>query len=397
MKLIKKDQQKRVIYNQEKIQFSSFSSWHLIIINARAKSEKQLSLQATDDEDLTVSIDDKTFPEAGSNRLIDSPAAFSGGKLYDLIKTVYFLTNLSGKDHKLILKVDDTPGTATFEKLEIYTLDSTDKLILESKIQAEDGDRREWITFVLDNLPLKEFAVSFNLKRRFIDSDDVKVIVDGDVKRNNSSLLHKLWYFIASLLTGETQAETFSVNLSVGLHYIEFWADRMPVFEKITLDFGSQLPTKRIPTIDNPEWTGNLDDDTEIMLLARTVYGETGGEDEEAKIAVAWAIRNRVEDNQNRWGKSYHDVILSDFQYEPFNNPNSDPFKKITQPLLGDPLEKRVWQESYRVAEAVFLGKESDSTKGANHFYVPSEQPKQDWVDEKKFTVQIGATRFYKL
>lgn len=99
---------------------------------------------STDDEELTVKIDNKVFPKLGSNakRVLNSPAAINGGRLHNLSKTVYFLTYLSGKDRKIILNVDDPPGTATFESLEVYTLDSTDKLTLEPKIQAEDGDRR---------------------------------------------------------------------------------------------------------------------------------------------------------------------------------------------------------------------------------------------------------------
>lgn len=193
MELIKKDKQKRVINSQEEIQFSSFSSWHLIITRARAKSEKQLSQQATDDEDLTVSIDNKTFPELGSNRLVDSPAAINGGKLHDLTKAVYFITYLQGKDHQLILNADNPPGTATLEGLEIYTLDP--------KVQAEDGDRREWITFVLDDISLVDIGVTTTYSRRKRDSDDVKIRIDGQTQENLlRNIKHFLWYFAGSFL-----------------------------------------------------------------------------------------------------------------------------------------------------------------------------------------------------
>lgn len=238
MLLIHEDKRKRTIKNQEEIKFSSSSSYHLIILTVRAKAEKQISDLSTDDEDLIVRIDDKTFPQLGSNRLLNSPAAFSGGALHNLAKTAYYLMHLQGKDHKIILKTDNPSGTATFEDLKIYTLDSIENITLEPKIQAEDGDRREWITFVLVELGLNVFTVELDLKRRFVDSDDVKVIVDGIIQRNFQSKLRKLWYFIASLFTNETQSATFAPRLNPGLHYIEFWADRMPTFNSIKIEFG---------------------------------------------------------------------------------------------------------------------------------------------------------------
>ncbi len=401
VKLIKEDGQKRVIEGQEKINFYSSSSLHLIVVTARVKGEKQLDQQSTDDEDLTVQVDGKSFPKlSSSNNLVDSPAAFSGGKQHNLSKTVYFLTYLSGRDHEIILKADQPPNTATIESVKIYTLSLDKELIIDVKNQAEDGDRRPWLTFAFDNMLLRSVTPTITYSRRKRDSDDVKITIDGIVQENVlKNIKHFLWRFVGSILVKDssmTETETFTVNLPKGLHYVEFWADRMPTFHKFVINFGT-APLANAPTVDNPKWTGDFYDDTEEMLLARAIYGEASGESKGAKIAVAWTIRNRVEDTKHRWGTTYHEVILTKYQYEPFNDPNSDPFKKITQPPLGNVLEKQAWQDSYKVAESVFFDKEADSTKGANHFYVPSDQPKQNWVDEKKFTVQIGATRFYKL
>lgn len=323
MQLIFEDRSKRIIKGQEEIKFSSSSGFHLIILTGRAKDEKQLSKLATDDEELTLEIDGKIFPKLGSNskQVLDSPAAINGGRSHNLSKTVYFLIYLEGKNHKIILKTDNPPDTATFESLEVYSLDLVDILTLEPKLQAEDGDRREWIPFVLDNLALNEFIVSFNLKRRFLDSDDVKVIVDGEIKRNDRNLFRKLWYFIASIFIGEIQTETFNVNLSEGLHYIEFWADRMPTLEKITFNFGSLPPAKRIPTVDDPEWTGDFADDSDQIILARAIFGEARSTllPDKARIAVGWSIRNRVEDS--RWPNTYQEVINGELN-DPTNGAN---------------------------------------------------------------------------
>lgn len=86
MKLIKENRQKRIIEGKEEIKFSSISSYHLIVLTARAKGEKQISESSTDDEELTLQIDDKTFPKLGSKALVDSPAAINGGGVHNLAK-----------------------------------------------------------------------------------------------------------------------------------------------------------------------------------------------------------------------------------------------------------------------------------------------------------------------
>lgn len=404
MQLIYENKQKRIIRDKEDISFSSFSSYHLIAVTARVRSEKQLGQNATDDEDLTVKLDEKKiFPRFNSDKLIDSPAAFSGGRLYNLAKTVYFLTFLKGKNHTIILKTDNPSRTATFESFQIYTLGLNQRLSLEPKLQAEDGDRRPWITFALDTIPLRSIATTITYSRRKRDSDDVKIKIDGKTQGNVlANIQHFLWRFAGSFLPWsspiKTKTETFMVYLPQGLHYIEFDADRMPILENVVFDFGQELLIpKGVPTIDDPKWTGDFYDDTEVVLLSRTIYGEAGGESKEAKVAVGWAIRNRLEDSKKRWGDTHHDVILKPFQYQPFNDPNSKVFKKITDPALDNPIENKGWHESYEVAKAVIDSREADPTQGANHFYSKNAQNVPSWADENKFTVEIGNTRFYKI
>lgn len=400
MHLIHEDKQKRVVKQREEISFSSFSSFHLISITARAKSKRQISKKVTDDEDLIIRIDGKAFPKSTrSKRLIDSPAAFSGGKLHNLSKTVYFVTFLKGKNHTVGLEPDDPPGTATLENIKIYALNLTETLSLEIENQAEDGDRRPWATFVLDDLPVASVVPTITYSRRKRDSDDVKILIDGE---NQANLLrrikHFLWRYVGSLIprfSSKTKTETFFINLPQGLHYIEFHADRMPTLHELLINFGDKLPIpKDIPSVDNPKWTGDFYDDTPRMVLARAIYGEAGGESKEAKIAVGWTIRNRVADR--RWDDTYHEVILAPDQFEPFTDPNEDIFRKISNPPLDNAREKEAWYESYQAADGVLFGKVSDPTNGANHFYATTI-PKPSWADKNKFTIEIGITRFYKL
>ncbi|TSC63657.1 MAG: Uncharacterized protein G01um101493_381 [Microgenomates group bacterium Gr01-1014_93] len=238
MESIYKDDRRREISKTDDISFIiETSGLYLIEISAIAKNEKQLG--GTDDEDLRIEIDKRKFPQINNpHRYFDSPASFSGGTAKGLRKTIYFILFLHSGEHKLSLIPDIS---ASLVKIEVFKL-SEDSYLKDFNIslneQAEDGDRRAWITFALVDLTLNQFTTKLNLKRRFIDSDDVKVIVDGIIKRNDRSILHKLWYFAASLLTGEDQTETFNVNLPAGLHYIEFWADRKPTFQSIIIKLG---------------------------------------------------------------------------------------------------------------------------------------------------------------
>lgn len=216
---------------------------YLIKVEARARSEKQLS--KTDDEDLRIEIDKKRFPQlSNSERYLDSPASFSGGTLRGLKKQVLFILSLKKGKHIIYLIPDIS---AYLENIEIFKLPS-DITEIELKVDdlAEDGDRRPWITFALVDIGCERLTVDLNLKKRFLDSDDVKTIVDGDIKRNTRNLLRKFWYFVTSILTGEKQKETFIVNLSPQLHYIEFWADRMPIFNTITFYNLTTLSPKSI-------------------------------------------------------------------------------------------------------------------------------------------------------
>lgn len=105
-----------------------------------------------------------------------------------------------------------------------------------------------------------------------MDSDDVKVVIDGVVKRNNRSILHKLWYFIASF--NEEQSDNFETNFTSGLHYVELWADRTPILNKITFrDLNSSLIKSK--------------DSTEIIKDKIRFKAREYGFDEEMMLRIA--------------------------------------------------------------------------------------------------------------
>lgn len=399
MELIFADKKRRTIKGKEEIKFSSYSSYHLVVITARAKGEKQLGQGSTDDEDSTVEIDGESFSKLGTrNALVDSPAAFGGGKLHGLSKTVYFLTFLKGRYHRIVLGAEDPPGSATFEWLEIYTLPLEETLPLDILHQAEDGDRRPWLTFTLVDLPLKSFFVDLTLEKRFIDSDDVKILVDGKVIVNHRNFSRKLWYFIAASFGVERQTQTFLVHLPSGLHYLEFYADRMPALNGLSFDFGTALPLPPgVPTVSIPKWTGDFYDDTATMMLARAIFGEAEGTSEKAKIWVGWTIKNRVlAQRKEEWGLTIHEVILKENQYEAF-------VKKERLDKLEDPLNtldekvKQAWFVSYRVAAGILAGSIPDPIGGATNFYSTPIIKIPDWATKEREKGVVDNLHFYKL
>ena len=123
MRLVLQDNRKRIIRDQEEIRFSSFSSFHLIGLIARTKSEKQLGKNASDDEDLIIKIDGKSFPKLGSKKaLFNSPASFNAqGILSGKIKNPTEATHFHGQgvsqewflenivpNSRFIKQIDDT-------------------------------------------------------------------------------------------------------------------------------------------------------------------------------------------------------------------------------------------------------------------------------------------------
>ncbi|MEK7610847.1 MAG: hypothetical protein AAB486_00545 [Patescibacteria group bacterium] len=72
MELIFEDKKRRIINGKEEFRFFSSSCLHFIRLIARAKSEKQLGPNVTDDEDLTIEIDGKMYPK------LENPARLSG-------------------------------------------------------------------------------------------------------------------------------------------------------------------------------------------------------------------------------------------------------------------------------------------------------------------------------
>lgn len=366
---------------------------YMIEIQARAHGEKQISPSATDDDDLKVEIDYRKFPLLTNLlRYSDSPAAFSGGKLHGKKKSVIFLLTLSAGKHKITLVPDNKP---TLETIKVsYVGKESSGFSLGFLDEAEDGDGRPWITIVLVDLSLIVIKMTIKAEPRFRDSDDVKIAIDGYVVQNHKGGLRKFWYWLGSIFTGDVKQVSFEPKLKKSLHYVELFADRKPSLMASYVDFGKKV--RHVPSVYDPTWNGDFNDDSDVMILSRAIFGEARNlqSPDKLRVAVGWTIKNRV-NNPSWWGNSYHSAITKPRQYSAFNQ--GDPNRKYVESPLhkGNETDRKSWQNCYKIAEQVITGEIEDPTSGATHYYDQSISP-PDWASPGNFVIKISTVFFHK-
>ena len=59
----------------------------------------------------------------------------------------------------------------------------------------------------------------------------------------------------------------------------------------------------------------------DIIIMAKTIWGEARGEDYQGQVAVGWVIRNRCEEG-GWFGNSIREVCLKPYQFECWNSDN---------------------------------------------------------------------------
>lgn len=234
MGLIFEDTNRRIINKTEDINFGVSSAGVYVI---------EVTARATSVENLKIKIDQKEY--------FNKPAVFSGKELKGLKKSVFWISQLNFGSHTVSLIPQPT---GTLEQIKVSPF--AGELLIND--QAEDGDRRPWMTFILIDFSLKSITPVITYARRKRDSDDVKIVIDGKTQGNLlRSIKHFLWRYAGSLLPhffSKTETENFNTNLSQETHYLEFFADRMPILNSLSLDLSENLPAG--PIGDNPKWTG---------------------------------------------------------------------------------------------------------------------------------------------
>ncbi|WP_039967753.1 cell wall hydrolase [Pseudomonas chlororaphis] len=129
-------------------------------------------------------------------------------------------------------------------------------------------------------------------------------------------------------------------------------------------------------------------------ILARTLWGEARGEGLAGQIAVAWTIRNRVNDGKTKswWGEGYVGVCQAPYQFSCWNkNDPNFPFLSGAKPIPAGQ-----FAQALRAADQVIAGAVPDPTDGATHYYATTMAKAPAWAAKAKQTVRIGQHVFFK-
>lgn len=140
---------------------------------------------------------------------------------------------------------------------------------------------------------------------------------------------------------------------------------------------GNRLTTVTTNTTANSKVTVKTDP-TELIYLAKTIYGEARGTNHESKVAVGWSIRNRVE-RKFRGGR-YKEVVTAPWQYDAWlkNDPN---YREVQHPS-----SKAAWNDSLDATrEVYYAASASNPIPGATHYYSPDAQAQLHKKDPKMY------------
>lgn len=120
----------------------------------------------------------------------------------------------------------------------------------------------------------------------------------------------------------------------------------------------------------NPYQTENFDKDSDKVLLARMLYGETGGRlSLDETVAIANTAVRRSKDGKKWNGETLRGSILAPKQYSCFN-PKDPMLPLLKNPYLGN---KKNFDRCLEIAEGVLNGKYLDTSKGATHYFNPKK------------------------
>ena len=129
-------------------------------------------------------------------------------------------------------------------------------------------------------------------------------------------------------------------------------------------------------------------------ILARTLWGEARGESLAGQIAVAWTIRNRVNDGKAKswWGEGYAGVCQKPYQFSCWNK-NDPNFAYLSGAKL---IQFRELAQARIAADQVLGGMITDPTSGATHYYALSMKVPPAWAAKAKQTLKLGGHVFFK-
>ena len=125
-----------------------------------------------------------------------------------------------------------------------------------------------------------------------------------------------------------------------------------------------------------------IKDELDILFLTCDIFFEARCQSEIGKIAAAYVVINRINDNKNRWPRTIYGVLDQNKQFSWHNNMT---INFVLDALYGEPV---AYLECQIIAKKVLNGIVDDPTLsigGANHYHATwlTKQPKH-YVDAEK-------------
>lgn len=391
--LIKKEDINRKIKKEFDYTFEvEQSGIYAIIVSARAKSWFQnirKFISFFSDDNLALKINGTGFPKlSGERGNFDGEASWNGNKLKGLRQTNLFVVYLEKREQNLRFI---SKGSPTLESIEIFRVSRNKIFIDPSKYNIEDGDKRPWFNILTNNVGIISVSAKATANSKSGDDNDFQIRINGIREKNNTEKAHKYWFWCGRVDRGQPKIFERTLALKPGFNYIEFWADGMLIFSELNIRV---TMSDGIPSIDDPKWTGDFYDDSEEMILARLIFGEARSQSEEAKIWVAATVLNRREAN-TWWGKTIHEIVLMDQQFESFNKDNKNRF--FIENPLQDPSQKEIWIKCFEIAQNILNVTIKNPTE-ATHFHdtrLTQEYFMEHVIPDGKFLKRIDNLYFY--
>lgn len=213
---------------------------YLIEIAAKAKSWwqnlKQLKSFLKDDDIILRLDNSEIFISTSKDK--DVKAIWNGNELKGLSKTVLIAIPLKEGKHTLHFKPDQSPILENISILELEEVDNNAITYSPSTNNPpEKGDRRPWISYVFQNLAIKELNITALADKKGRDDEDIKLIINGKIEKNENKNSHRDWYWCGKILKGKELTFKKEVNFTKSRHSIELWADNTPRLKEIKINF----------------------------------------------------------------------------------------------------------------------------------------------------------------
>lgn len=104
----------------------------------------------------------------------------------------------------------------------------------------------------------------------------------------------------------------------------------------------------------------------QLACLTEAVYFESRSESFAGQLAVAWVVKNRVEDS--RWPSTYCKVAHQPYQFSYYSDGKPEIYR-----------DQSALKSAQHVADLVFFGTMLDFTDGAVYYHTTAVKPRWDW------------------